>query len=51
VSGAYRKAGVDLDGAARAVSLIRELAKGAAGPEVLEGVGGVAGVVRIGEGR
>jgi phosphoribosylformylglycinamidine cyclo-ligase len=51
VSGAYRKAGVDLDGAARAVSLIRELAKGATRPEVLEGVGGFAGLFRIGEGR
>ena len=51
MSGAYRKAGVDLDGAARAVSLIRELAKGATRPEVLEGVGGFAGLFRIGEGR
>jgi phosphoribosylformylglycinamidine cyclo-ligase len=51
VSGAYRKAGVDLDAAARAVSLIRELAKGATRPEVLEGVGGFAGLFRIGEGR
>jgi phosphoribosylformylglycinamidine cyclo-ligase len=51
VSGAYRKAGVDLDAAARAVSLIRELAKGATRPEVLEGIGGFAGLFRIGEGR
>lgn len=51
MSGAYRKAGVDLDAAARAVSLIRELAKGATRPEVLEGVGGFAGLFRIGEGR
>jgi phosphoribosylformylglycinamidine cyclo-ligase len=51
VNGAYRKAGVDLDAAARAVSLIRELAKGATRPEVLEGVGGFAGLFRIGEGR
>src|SRR4029450_4560329 len=51
VSGAYRRAGVDLEAAGRAVTLIRELAKGATRPEVLEGVGGVAGRCRIGEGR
>jgi phosphoribosylformylglycinamidine cyclo-ligase len=51
VSGAYRKAGVDLEAAGRAVTLIRELAKGATRPEVLEGVGGFAGLFRIGEGR
>jgi phosphoribosylformylglycinamidine cyclo-ligase len=51
VSGAYRKAGVDLEAAGRAVTLIQELAKGATRPEVLEGVGGFAGLFRIGEGR
>jgi len=51
VSGAYRKAGVDLKAAGRAVRLIRELAKGATRPEVLEGIGGFAGLFRIGEGR
>jgi phosphoribosylformylglycinamidine cyclo-ligase len=51
VSGAYRRAGVDLEAAGRAVALIRELAKGATRPEVLEGVGGFAGLFRIGEGR
>jgi phosphoribosylformylglycinamidine cyclo-ligase len=51
VSGAYRKAGVDMEAAGRAVSLIRELAKGATRPEVLEGIGGFAGLFRIGEGR
>ncbi len=51
MSGAYRKAGVDLDAAARAVSLIRQLAKGATRPEVVEGVGGFAGLFRLGEGR
>ena len=51
MSRAYRRAGVDLDAAARAVSLIRELAKGATRPEVLEGVGGFAGLFRMGEGR
>jgi len=51
VSGAYRRAGVDLKAVGRAVTLIRELAKGATRPEVLEGVGGFAGLFRIGEGR
>jgi len=51
VSDAYRKAGVDLEAAGRAVSLIQELAKGATRPEVLDGVGGFAGLFRIGEGR
>ena len=51
MSGAYRRAGVDLEAAGRAVMLIRELAKGATRPEVLEGVGGFAGLFRIGEGR
>ncbi|HET7868856.1 MAG TPA: phosphoribosylformylglycinamidine cyclo-ligase [Actinomycetota bacterium] len=51
MSRAYRRAGVDLDAAARAVSLIRELAEGATRPEVLEGVGGFAGLFRMGEGR
>lgn len=51
MSGAYRRAGVDREAAGRAVTLIRELAKGATRPEVLEGVGGFAGLFRIGEGR
>jgi phosphoribosylformylglycinamidine cyclo-ligase len=51
VSGAYRKAGVDLSAAGRAVTLIQELAKGATRPEVVEGIGGFAGLFRIGEGR
>ena len=51
MSGAYRRAGVDLEAAGRAVTRIRELAKGATRPEVLEGVGGFAGLFRIGEGR
>ncbi|HEY1127701.1 MAG TPA: phosphoribosylformylglycinamidine cyclo-ligase, partial [Actinomycetota bacterium] len=51
MSGAYRRAGVDLEAAGRAVTLIRELAKGATRPEVLEGVGGFAGLFRIGDGR
>ncbi len=51
MSSAYRKAGVDTDAADRAVSLIRELATGATRPEVVEGIGGFAGLFRIGEGR
>jgi len=48
---AYRRAGVDLDAAAEAVALIRGLSEGASRPEVVEGVGGFAGLFRIGEGR
>jgi phosphoribosylformylglycinamidine cyclo-ligase len=51
VSDAYRRAGVDLDAAARVVELIRGVAAGAARPEVAEGIGGFAGLFRIGEGR
>lgn len=51
MSEAYRRAGVDLAAAARAVERIREVAAGAGRPEVLEGVGGFAGLFRIGEGR
>jgi phosphoribosylformylglycinamidine cyclo-ligase len=47
----YRDAGIDLEAAARAVSLIRDLAWDAARPEVVESVGGFAGLFRIGEGR
>jgi phosphoribosylformylglycinamidine cyclo-ligase len=48
---AYRRAGVDLGAAAEAVALIRGLSEGASRPEVVEGVGGFAGLFRIGEGR
>jgi phosphoribosylformylglycinamidine cyclo-ligase len=51
VSDAYRRAGVDLEAAAKAVTLIRDLAKDATRTEVVEGVGGFAGLFRIGEGR
>jgi phosphoribosylformylglycinamidine cyclo-ligase len=51
VSGAYRRAGVDRGAAAKAVDLIRDLARGATRGEVVEGVGGFAGLFRIGEGR
>jgi phosphoribosylformylglycinamidine cyclo-ligase len=43
----YREAGVDLDGAERAVSLIRAVTAGATREEVLEGVGGFAALYRI----
>lgn len=51
MSDAYRRAGVDLEAAAKAVTLIRELAKDATRAEVAEGVGGFAGLFRIAEGR
>jgi phosphoribosylformylglycinamidine cyclo-ligase len=50
-SDAYRRSGVDLDAAARAVELIRELGGGATRPELVEGVGGFAGLFEIGDGR
>jgi phosphoribosylformylglycinamidine cyclo-ligase len=51
VSEAYRRAGVDTATGARAVELIRDLAAGATRSELAEGVGGFAGLFRIGEGR
>jgi phosphoribosylformylglycinamidine cyclo-ligase len=48
---AYGRAGVDLDAAARAVELIREVAAGASRPEVVEGVGGFAGLFRLDDRR
>ena len=51
MSEAYRRAGVDLDAAARAVELIREVAGAATRPEVVEGVGGFAGLYRLDDGR
>jgi len=51
VSDAYRDAGVDTEAAAKAVALIGDLASRARRPEVREGVGGFAGLFRIGEGR
>jgi phosphoribosylformylglycinamidine cyclo-ligase len=51
VTEAYRRAGVDLEAAAEAVTLIRDLAASATRAEVTEGVGGFAGLFRIGEGR
>jgi phosphoribosylformylglycinamidine cyclo-ligase len=51
VSRAYRRAGVDLDAAGRAVELIGQIAAKTTRPEVVAGVGGFAGLFRIGEGR
>jgi phosphoribosylformylglycinamidine cyclo-ligase len=50
VSEAYRRAGVDLDAAARAVELIGELARDLA-PNVAGGVGGFAGLYAIDDER
>ena len=50
-SQAYRRSGVDLDAAAKAVELIHELGVGATRPELVEGVGGFAGLFEIGDGR
>jgi phosphoribosylformylglycinamidine cyclo-ligase len=51
VSDAYRRAGVDTEAAAKAVTLIADLASRARRPEVAGEVGGFAGLFRIGEGR
>ncbi len=51
MTGAYGRAGVDLAAGADAVSMIREVAATATRPEVVEGVGGFAGLFRIGDGR
>jgi phosphoribosylformylglycinamidine cyclo-ligase len=48
---AYRSAGVDLLAAARAVELIRDVARDANRPEVAAGVGGFAGLFRLDDGR
>jgi phosphoribosylformylglycinamidine cyclo-ligase len=50
VSEAYRRAGVDLQAAAKAVELIRDVAAGASRTEA-EAVGGFAGLFKIAEGR
>jgi phosphoribosylformylglycinamidine cyclo-ligase len=49
--GGYREAGVDLDAAAEAVSLIKAVASTASRPEVVEGVGGFAGLFRLDDRR
>jgi phosphoribosylformylglycinamidine cyclo-ligase len=51
VSDAYRAAGVDTEAAAKAVSLIADLAVGTRRPEVADVVGGFAGLFSIGQGR
>jgi phosphoribosylformylglycinamidine cyclo-ligase len=50
VSEAYRRSGVDLEAGARAVELIRELARDV-GANVAEGIGGFAGLYAIDDGR
>ena len=47
---AYRRAGVDIDAAAEAVTLIGDLASRASRPEVADQVGGFAGLFSIGDG-
>jgi phosphoribosylformylglycinamidine cyclo-ligase len=47
----YREAGVDLEAAAKAVALIGGVAGSATRPEVVESVGGFAGLFRIGQRR
>ena len=51
MSESYRRAGVDTAAGADAVVRIAGLAAGATRPEVVEGVGGFAGLFRIGDGR
>ena len=48
---AYRRAGVDVEAAAKAVALIGDLASKARRPEVADEVGGFAGLFRIGDGK
>jgi len=50
-SQAYRAAGVDLAAGARAVELIRRVARGAGRPEVVGEVGGFSGLFDLGDGR
>jgi phosphoribosylformylglycinamidine cyclo-ligase len=51
VSDAYRAAGVDTEAAAKAVSLIADLAAGTRRSEVADVVGGFAGLFSIGQGK
>ena len=51
MSDAYRRSGVDTEAAAKAVTLIADLASRARRPEVADDVGGFAGLFRIGDGR
>ncbi len=51
MSDAYRRAGVDTEAAAKAVSLIADLAARASRPQVADDVGGFAGLYRIADDR
>src|SRR6266581_2529419 len=51
MSEAYRSSGVDTEAAAKAVTLIADLAAHARRPEVAEDVGGFAGLFSIGDGK
>ena len=51
MSEAYRRAGVDVEAAAEAVTLISRLADRARRPEVADELGGFAGLFRTGQGR
>ena len=51
MSDAYRSSGVDTEAAAKAVTLIADLAARARRPEVAGDVGGFAGLFSIGDGR
>jgi phosphoribosylformylglycinamidine cyclo-ligase len=51
MSEAYRRSGVDTEAAAKAVTLIGDLAAQARRPEVADEVGGFAGLFRIGDGK
>ena len=48
---AYRDSGVDLEAAEQAVEQISELARDASRSEVVDGVGGFAGLIDLGDGR
>ena len=51
MSDTYRRAGVDLEAAEAALSMIRKAAEHARTPEVVDGIGGFAGSYRLGDGR
>ena len=51
MSDAYRRAGVDTESAAEAVTLVGDLASRARRAEVADGIGGFAGLFRIGHGK
>ncbi|HSL11251.1 MAG TPA: phosphoribosylformylglycinamidine cyclo-ligase [Actinomycetota bacterium] len=51
MSDAYRRAGVDTEAAAKAVTLIAELAASTKREEVADDVGGFAGLFRVGESK